>query len=163
MFKITHWYRLLKSNYEVNEILLDEYRQYFHVKKSIKVFDNPPPITTNCDTVKIPGVFEKAKQFVCRVFGGGSSSTKRLIEDVNLEQKKFHSFQFEPTPLSSESYTSLITKSPPPSTPIHSTLTIDQITQTMNFIEHLNDGRGDTNGEYFDSLMSSDSSEDDDD
>jgi hypothetical protein len=218
-------YRLLKSNHEVNEILLNEYRQYFHVKKPMKIPENPPPITTTSNTVKVrflpeiiririftflqtlsntSGVFEKAKQFVCRVFGGsGSSSTKRLIDEVhsspsNSEQKKFHSFQFEPTPMSSQSYTSLITKSPPPSpiihqssidqtslTQIHSILdnidsvldkieaqsiletsTINQITQTtMNFV--LNDGSGDTTGEFLDlieshSLLSSDDSDDDD-
>ncbi|CAF4074518.1 unnamed protein product, partial [Rotaria sp. Silwood1] len=85
------------------------------------------------------GVFEKAKQFVCRVFGGSSSSSinqelssKRLINEVNSiidnnERKKFHSIydddddnnlQFQPASISlstSQSYTSLITKSPPPS------------------------------------------------
>jgi hypothetical protein len=118
--------RLLKTNHEVNEILLNEYRQYFHVKTPIKIPENPQAhhkvnkVRTLSNT---SGVFEKAKQFVCRVFGGSSSSTKRLIDEVNsstdnLEQKKFHSFQFEPTSMSlsvSQSYTSLITKSPPPS------------------------------------------------
>lgn len=77
------------------------------------------------------GVFEKAKQFVCRVFGGSSSSlnqdlsNKRIIDEDNTEPKRFHSLiengnreQFEPTTLllsRSPSYTSILTKSPPPS------------------------------------------------
>lgn len=81
------------------------------------------------------GVFEKAKQFVCRVFGGGGGSSslveqlsnKRSISEVNSSidnsvQKKFHPIendsQFQPTTMSlsaSQSYTSIITKSPPPS------------------------------------------------
>ena len=85
------------------------------------------------------GIFEKAKQFVCRVFGGGSSSSssslsslhedlsnKRLISQVNSvtdhnERKKLHTnhtdLQFQPTSISlssSQSYTSLVAKSPPP-------------------------------------------------
>lgn len=70
------------------------------------------------------GVFEKAKQFVCRVFGGSNNDelpTKRSITEVDsCEQKKFRSIendlQFQPISLStSHSYTSIITKSPPPS------------------------------------------------
>jgi hypothetical protein len=68
------------------------------------------------------GVFEKAKQFVCRVFGGGSPEpelpTKRSITEVNslpddIEQKKFQATSISLSP--SQSYTSLITKSPPSS------------------------------------------------
>ncbi|CAF3274341.1 unnamed protein product, partial [Rotaria sp. Silwood2] len=148
----------LKTNKEVNDILHNEYRQYFHAKKikSKENIKNPEnqfiqienskdieptiSITTTSNVAKVvsntSGVFEKAKQFVCRVFGGGSSSSslnqelpnKRLINEVhsitdNIERKKFHpidddDLQFQPTSMSlstSQSYTSLITKSPPPS------------------------------------------------
>ncbi|CAF3759092.1 unnamed protein product [Rotaria sp. Silwood1] len=153
----------LKTNKEVHDILHNEYRQYFHVKKikskqNVKNSENQLiqieksndieptiPITTTSNVAKVlsntSGVFEKAKQFVCRVFGGGSSSSssslnqelsnKRLINEVNsitdnTERKKFHpiddDLQFQPTSMSlstSQSYTSLITKSPPPSPIIH--------------------------------------------
>lgn len=107
------------------------------------------------------GVFEKAKQFVCRVFGGGSStsslnqeevSNKRLIDDANsvsdnTKRTKCHTtaddLQFQPTSISlsaSQSYTSIITKSPPPSpiqsimvTQIHSIL--DNIDSVLDKIE----------------------------
>ncbi|CAF3726908.1 unnamed protein product [Rotaria sordida] len=148
----------LKTNKEINEILHNEYRQYFHVKKiqskqdiknsedqftqieNSKDIEPIIPITTTSNVAKVlsntSGVFEKAKQFVCRVFGGSSSSlnqelsNKRLINEVNSiidnnQQKKFHpidddnnDLQFQPTSISlstSQSYTSLITKSPPPS------------------------------------------------
>lgn len=64
------------------------------------------------------GVFEKAKEFVCRVFGGSSSSTKRSIDE--FECKKFRPLEndYHSTSMSisiSPSYTSLTDKSPPPS------------------------------------------------
>ncbi|CAF1969191.1 unnamed protein product [Rotaria magnacalcarata] len=143
----------LKINKEVNELLCNEYRQYFLVKKfqsnqniknsedqvteieNSKETEPTIPATTTSNVTKVlsstSGVFEKAKQFVCRVFGGSSSSlslnpelsNKRLINEDNTERKKFHSnidddLQFQSTsmPLSrSPSYTSIITKSPPPS------------------------------------------------
>jgi hypothetical protein len=139
------------------------------------------------------GVFEKAKQFVCRVFGGSNNDelpTKRSITEVDsCEQKKFRSIesdlQFQPISLStSQSYTSIITKSPPPS-PItrqssmsfnvnESSLTqintildnidsvLDKIETNINILEHhlnLNDGSGDTTLDFLDLIEESSSDE----
>lgn len=68
-------------------------------------------------------MFEKAKQFVCRVFGGGSLydqlPRKRSLDDIEyFEQKKFRPIDtdFQCISLSaSHSYTSIVTNSPPPS------------------------------------------------
>ncbi|CAF0741784.1 unnamed protein product [Adineta steineri] len=137
---------LLKTNQEIIEILDNE---YFLVKnfKLKQIVDNQetnisPSTTSNMTRVlsNTSGVFEKAKQFVCRVFGSSSSSfdeqltNKRLINEVNssidnIQQKKFHSInnndlQFQSTPIClSKSYTSIITKSPPPPSPIEQSIT----------------------------------------
>ncbi|CAF0725140.1 unnamed protein product [Adineta steineri] len=137
---------LLKTNKEIIELLDNE---YFLIKifKSKQIVDNQetnisPSTTSNMTRVlsNTSGVFEKAKQFVCRVFGSSSSSfdeqltKKRLINEVsssldNIQQKKFHSInnndlQFQSTPISlSKSYTSILTKSPPPPSPIEQSIT----------------------------------------
>lgn len=93
---------------------------------------------------------------MCRVFGGGSSSSslnqeptkKRLIDEVNsttniTERNKFpktdDDLQFQPTSMSlsvSHSYTSISTRSPPPSPITHSDQSINR-QSSMSF--HTND------------------------
>ncbi|UJR14695.1 hypothetical protein I4U23_001688 [Adineta vaga] len=102
------------------------------------------------------GVFEKAKQFVCRVFGSGISSSsfdehlsnKRLISSDNdtNERKKFHltddNLQFQPTTMSlstTQSYTSFLTKSPPPSPIEPSSMMITQIHSILDNIDSVLD------------------------
>lgn len=146
---------VLKTNQPVYEILRNEHRQYFHVKTSTNIpekFSSPPPpfVTPPSSDIQVrfslqkyfekqilvfpqassttSGVFEKAKQFVCRVFGGSSSQScpsKRSIDEVNasnneFECKRLHTLENDYQSISmsistSPSYTSLIEKSPPPS------------------------------------------------
>lgn len=51
------FYRLLKTNKEVHELLLNEYRQYFHVKKNIKILEESEPNITTSNPIKVCYLF----------------------------------------------------------------------------------------------------------
>ncbi|CAF1200407.1 unnamed protein product [Adineta ricciae] len=147
----------LKTNKDLLNILDNKFREHFRGKKSTSLIDridttsgstisqvcylhyhhsNSLPMSNKAES-STSGVFEKAKQFVYRVFGSGNSSpslnehqaSKRLIDEDTNERKRFHSIStnlhFHPTKIpafTSQSYTSFQTKSPP-SSPIDQPIT----------------------------------------